>query len=356
MSVLSIALLLSLGSTPVKILVLYGSDQFNHTGTLAGVIATAASNTTDVKAIVRCKDVSAANYKRDVSEWADAVVIGSPVINGNAATDVLSFINSFDFQDDLSGVTGSTFATGGGAAGGLQPVLEQLNRGLMTFGLVVTGGGSWRNAEGTGLVVPDGNVQLDANSVRLATMHGERIARWTAKQKAGASPPGGIPTPLYGITRVLDSVALSLGRAKWTKETQLNTTCEAYCRGWTAAVGCGTCASDAFSFPGGAEMCVHPGPLGTGLLCRMNETTGEPTPKSCCGVGGPCQLPKPSQEDWKDKSQWPGGCCWGGDCGKCPGGSPISDEFPLLNETRTIPENRRYFDTKTSKCMVGVAP
>ena len=47
---------------------------------------------------VRLMEVSGANYKRDVFEFADAVIIGSGVYNGNAHPSVLSFINSFDFM------------------------------------------------------------------------------------------------------------------------------------------------------------------------------------------------------------------------------------------------------------------
>merc|ERR1711939_1053396 len=107
-------------------------------------------------------------------------------------------------------------------------------------------------------------------------------------------------------------------------------------------------------------MCVHPGPLGTGLLCRMNQTTLEPTGQSCCGEGGPCQLPTEEPQLYKcvnnqcqktvsggvpldtcnkacsvstsvmpdhgatDSSGWPGACCAGGNCSNCPGGSPLS--------------------------------
>jgi len=46
---------------------------------------------------VRALEVNGANYKRDVFEFADAVIIGSGVYNGNAAPEILTFINSFDF-------------------------------------------------------------------------------------------------------------------------------------------------------------------------------------------------------------------------------------------------------------------
>ena len=51
---------------------------------------------------VKTLEVSAANYKRDVWEFADAVIIGSGVYNGNAHPTVLEFINSFDFMVRLA--------------------------------------------------------------------------------------------------------------------------------------------------------------------------------------------------------------------------------------------------------------
>jgi len=302
---------------------------------------------------------SAANYKRDVWEWADGIALGSGVLNGNPSPRMLSFLNSFDFQDSLTSKVGGAFAIGGSATAGLESVIESMNRGLRTFGVITTGGSNWRNAAGTGGVVCNCPDPLDNNTLGLARDQGTRIAQLAASVKA--APPGDLPPPNAGVTKVLNSVAESLGKARWTNDTRLHCTCEAYCRGWTAAVGCGTCLPSAFSFPGGDKMCVHPGPLGTGLLCRFNQTTLEPTGQSCCGVGGPCQLPTsdtepPGPQDPNDKSLWPGACCAGGKCGNCPGGSPIADRFPQLNDTRTARTNRRYFDYASMQCRDGVAP
>ena len=101
--------------------------------------------------------MESANYARDVSQWADAVALGSGVYNGNAAPALLSFVNSWDVDDArLGSLLGASFATGAAAAAGLQPVLEELNRALLTFGVMLVGGGSWQNGEGTGSVVADG--------------------------------------------------------------------------------------------------------------------------------------------------------------------------------------------------------
>ena len=63
------------------------------------------------------------------------------------------FINSFDMDDvALSRMAVSSFATGGSAAAGLQPAMEQINRALLTFRFILVGGDSWQNGEGTGAI------------------------------------------------------------------------------------------------------------------------------------------------------------------------------------------------------------
>jgi NAD(P)H dehydrogenase (quinone) len=165
----------------------YFRTEDNHTGLVAEAIASGASSYNhDV--VVRSKEVIAANYKRDVFEFADAVILGSPVINGNAAPSILEFINSFDFMDDLSGKVGSSFAVGGAAAAGLQPLIEQLNRGLMTFGMVLSGGVPWQNQEGVGIVMENGQAQLDSTSRLNANMQGARVAKLAAVAKVALAP------------------------------------------------------------------------------------------------------------------------------------------------------------------------
>lgn len=344
-----------------KVLVVYASDQYNQIKMLADAIGEGAESE---GAKVKVVEVSSANYKRDVSEWADGVLLGSGVFNGNPAPRMLEFINSFDFMDSLSSKVGSAFATGGGAAAGMEGVLESMNKGMKTFGMVTTGGRSWRTAGGLGALT-SGDTELDhaEGTLDLARDLGSRVAQLASTTKRTSGVAGMVDTPTYAVTRVLDSMTQSLSRGKWSMETRVNATCESYCRGWMAAVGCGTCSTQAFCFPGADSLCIHPGPTGTGLLCRMDPVTGDVTGDSCCGEGGPCQLPHVGDPDMEEDGDWPGACCniahlehGGGDCSKCAGGSPRSDYFPLLNDSRTVPSNRRWFDYTTMTCKLGVQP
>eukprot|EP00729_Bicosta_minor_P010599 gene10599-27015_t len=137
----------AVGDDSVNVLILYANDQKNSTGQLAWAVANGAIVS---GANVRCEEIAYGNYERDVAQWADAVILGSGVYNGNADPRVLTFINTFDFMDDLSDKVGGAIATGGAAASGLEDVLEQIQRGLNTFRLVTVGGDTWQSAEGTG--------------------------------------------------------------------------------------------------------------------------------------------------------------------------------------------------------------
>lgn len=82
--------------------------------------------------------------------------------------------------------------------------------------------------------------------------------------------------------------------------------CEDYCTGRCFSMMCSPCSPDAFSFPGGEGLCLNVGPLGTGLLCHVDPTSGNITENACCNEEGPtCWLPQ-------------GSCCADGDCGTCP--------------------------------------
>ena len=117
-----------------NVLIVYYNDPGDKTRTVAKSIASGAEKT---GASVQTLEVSQANYKRDVANWADALILGSGVYNGNAHPDILSFINSFDFMDDLSNKVGGAFATGGAPSGKLTIMLVKffiLSRLAACFG------------------------------------------------------------------------------------------------------------------------------------------------------------------------------------------------------------------------------
>lgn len=104
-----------------------------------------------------CVDVlgiEAATHDRLLA--ADAIVIGSPVRNGNAAAAVLAWIEQWPFEGrPLEGKVGAAFVTGGGISAGAESTLLSLQRPLLMFGMVVVGGDSWQSAFGAAAVTAE---------------------------------------------------------------------------------------------------------------------------------------------------------------------------------------------------------
>jgi len=178
-----------------NVLIVYADDAFDQTKQVAEQVANGSQS---AGANTRILKVEMANYKHDVYEWADAVVLGSGVYNGNAAPSLLAFVNSFDFHDRLLNMVGGSFATGGSAVSGLEPVLQQLSRSLRTFGMVTVGGTSWRNAHGTGAVTSYNKpISNDCPCFEQARDQGRRTAQLAATLMESAPPsPGPSPQPV----------------------------------------------------------------------------------------------------------------------------------------------------------------
>jgi NAD(P)H dehydrogenase (quinone) len=188
------------GEDAANILIVYAPDSNGLTKQLASALSDgAASASANVKLLM----VQQANYERDVFQWADALVLGSGVYNGNAAPEILEFINSFDFENRLTSKVGSVFATAGSAAAGLQGTLEEMSRGMSMFGMVIVGGNSWQNARGTGIVT-NGSQSVAEEELALAKDQGARVAGLAKVLSANKPTPSPVPSigvpPSWGQT------------------------------------------------------------------------------------------------------------------------------------------------------------
>jgi len=191
---------LARGEDSTNVLIVYAPDPAGQVKQLATAVADgAASASANVKLLM----VQQANYERDVFQWADAVVLGSGVYNGNAAPEILEFINSFDFENILTSKVGSVFATAGSAAAGLQGTLGEMSRGMSMFGMVIVGGSSWQNACGTGIVTNGSQSIADAD-VALANDQGTRVADLANIIRSKKPTPSPVPSinvpPSWGQT------------------------------------------------------------------------------------------------------------------------------------------------------------
>ncbi|KAL7551280.1 hypothetical protein ACHAWF_014467 [Thalassiosira exigua] len=79
---------------------------------------------------------------------ADAVIIGSPVYNGNVHPDVQNWINYWHIDADLSNKFGGAFATAGGIHAGADGTVMSILRSMMVFQMMAVGGDSWTSPFG----------------------------------------------------------------------------------------------------------------------------------------------------------------------------------------------------------------
>lgn len=116
-----------------NVLVCYYSAT-NKTQQLAMAVANGARQ---VGSDVRVLSISGVTVQSDVMEWADAIIIGSPVHYGNVASKMTAWFETAwePFWEDprLEGKLGAAFATGGGLAQGLEHVVSSLQRLLASF-------------------------------------------------------------------------------------------------------------------------------------------------------------------------------------------------------------------------------
>lgn len=93
---------------------------------------------------------------------ADAIIIGSPVYNGNVHPDVQNWINYWHIDADLSNKFGGAFVTAGGIHAGADGTIMSLLRSMMVFQMMAVGGDSWTSPFGAVATMyedPFGDVQ-----------------------------------------------------------------------------------------------------------------------------------------------------------------------------------------------------
>ena len=88
---------------------------------------------------------------------AQAILVGSPVYNGNIAPAVLEFINSWPFEGrPMKDKLGAAFVTGGGISIGEEGVMLDILRAMLIQGMVVLGGEEVEAAFGASAITGEG--------------------------------------------------------------------------------------------------------------------------------------------------------------------------------------------------------
>lgn len=162
-----------------KILVVYYS-QTGHTKAMAEAVARGAGS-----ASVVTKTVSETTGADVLS--ADAIIVGSPVYNGNVAPKVQEFINSWPFEGaPLRDKVGAAFTTGGGISAGEELVQLNILHSMLIFGMIVVGGPEWTGAFGASAITgepPFDSQTVNEKFLKKAEALGKRVAEVAAKFK-----------------------------------------------------------------------------------------------------------------------------------------------------------------------------
>jgi len=143
-------------SSNVTVLVVYGPEYHTHISEMAWNVATGVHTafqshikhhpSSPLHGHIVFGHTSNVTYL-DVMD-ADAVIIGSPVYNGNVHPDVQNWINYWHIDADLSNKFGGAFATAGGIHAGADGTIMSILRSMMVFQMMAVGGDSWTSPFG----------------------------------------------------------------------------------------------------------------------------------------------------------------------------------------------------------------
>lgn len=147
---------LSRSAEDVTIMVVYGPEYHSYIWLLAWQVALGVNSAfkKHARAVTgRVVFGTTANLTFADVQNADAVLIGSPVYNGNTHPDVQTWINYWHIESDLSRKIGGAFVTAGGMHSGAEGTLMSLMRSMMVFRMMTIGGDSWDSPFGAAATV-----------------------------------------------------------------------------------------------------------------------------------------------------------------------------------------------------------
>ena len=161
-----------------------------HTKQMAEAVASGARAVSNVTV----KVMTVGEVKKEDLLNADAIIVGSPVYNANAAPEVVKFIAGWPFAGaPLFNKIGAAFVTAGGISAGEELTQMNILHSMLLFGMVVVGGDDWTSAFGASAITveePFGQSQksgvVAAQFLKKAEGLGKRVAelvvRWKRNQ------------------------------------------------------------------------------------------------------------------------------------------------------------------------------
>jgi NAD(P)H dehydrogenase (quinone) len=168
-----------------KVLVTYYSKN-NSTRLMADAVARGVESCKDIQLIFKSIEQTS---QEDLLQ-ADAILLGSPVYNANAAPEVLEFIRRWPFENKaLKDKLGAVFVTAGGISAGEELVQVNLLHAMMIYGMVVMGGDEWTAAFGASAITHESPFDIDATKkidtifLNKGVALGKRVAEWVKRIK-----------------------------------------------------------------------------------------------------------------------------------------------------------------------------
>lgn len=143
--------------SPAKILIVYVAlpNEKNVSDDPMKVMAQhIATGAREMTSEIRTLDVQRAVFEDVV--WADAIILGSPVINANVHPAMVQWQAMWDFQTDLSEKIGSAFVVAGGMSAGEETTLMNIIQSMLVFRLIIVGGSHWTFPFGASAIVHEG--------------------------------------------------------------------------------------------------------------------------------------------------------------------------------------------------------
>lgn len=163
-----------------RVLVVYFS-QTGHTRVMAEAVASGARTVTGVETKLQ---TIAETTNADLL-GADAIIVGSPVHNANAAPEVVNFMSRWPFEGTpLRDKIGAAFVTGGGFSAGEELVQLNILHSMMIFGMIVVGGADWTSPFGASAITAEAPFDSLAAGKHVAQnflQKGERLGKRVAE-------------------------------------------------------------------------------------------------------------------------------------------------------------------------------
>jgi NAD(P)H dehydrogenase (quinone) len=170
---------------PTVLIAYYSRD--GHTKLMANAAAEGAGSVDGVAV----KVMTIAEVTKDDLLGADAVIVGSPVYNANAAPEVVKFIADWPFNGSpMFNKIGAAFVTAGGISAGEELAQMNILHSMLVFGMVVVGGRDWMSAFGASGITAEEpftqqgkNVGIAAQFLKKGRELGKRVAELAARWK-----------------------------------------------------------------------------------------------------------------------------------------------------------------------------